>query len=425
MKNKNVEQVREAFSLESAVTNAETNEFKDLMSYAETFQENLQEEKRKQPYHINLMEELRPNENAHSRILCKLLQCKNPISGEYEILNSLLNYIQEKTKHNDFKRIKLINPIITQETARIDLWIRDKETRYAVIFENKVYYAQEQPEQIARYIERTMAEDFRKENIFVVYLSPYRENPNSQSWIRQKDEVETNYEQEFSDRFVNLSFSNDVIKWLKEDVLPNIRQKDTYLNSAVTQYIDYLEFYFQLKNNDLKMNIKKFIEDYFELDKVDYAPKRYELLQEKIENMKEIVQSMESLKTEYWNKLLTELPGEWKEKIKHMYPDVQCIEAKDIDKEHQGYLFDILLTDSNNKNYYAIIGYDGNLYCQVEYDRNLSEEERVIKDSELYRLKEILPSENLTQIWKYYNQDYDSVFNCFCEVVERCIVKNY
>ena len=414
MGNKNIEQIREAFILESAVTSEKTKEFKDLMSYAETFQEYLQEEKRKQPYHINLMEELRPNENAHSRILCKLLQLKDPIYGKYEILDSLLHYICKCKRMNIFGEIKINNPIITQETARIDLWIRDKSTNYAIIFENKIYYAQEQPEQIGRYIERTLAEGFPKENIFIIYLSPNGEEPNAQSW--------KNYKDEFSDRFCNLSFRSDILKWLKEDVLLNIRQKEACLISAIAQYFDYLEIYFQLKNTELNMNLKKFIENHFELDKIDNAKERYEILQEKIENMKEIIQSMESLKSELWDKLLPELTITWKEKIKLMYPDLQF--ADGIDKEH---LLDILFTDSNNNNYYVIIGDDGSLYCQIEYDKNLSEEERKIKDKEPYKLREnkTLNDENEFQIWKYYGYDYEGVFKCFCDVIERCIKKNY
>jgi len=216
------------------------------LAFCDDFNRKYTELKQKLPYHINVIDELHIDENAHSRILCKLLQCKNPVSGEYEILQSLLDYIRKRTKDKTFDCIKFSNPTITQEKARIDLWIRDYETGYATILENKVYNAQDQEEQLSRYIQRTKDDGFSSEHIYVVYLSRTGEEPDEQSWGEYKEDFET--------RYVNLSFRDDILQWLKLNVLPEIRQKDTYLLYAVKEYVDYLEGEFDKRNINKKMN---------------------------------------------------------------------------------------------------------------------------------------------------------------------------
>lgn len=116
-----------------------------------------------QHYHINVIEELHINENGHSRILCKVLQYMEA-NGKYVFLESLLEAIG-KIKPA-FSGITISNPKITQEKKRIDLWVRDYESGYAVIFENKVYNAADQDAQIYRYIHETEKDGFPKEHIY-------------------------------------------------------------------------------------------------------------------------------------------------------------------------------------------------------------------------------------------------------------------
>ena len=219
-------------------------EYKELL---DSFQVLLERERLILPYHINVIDELHINENAHSRILLKLLQYKNR-DGEYEILKSLIEYIIKKPRYDQFARIYLREPVITQEKSRIDLWIRDESTGYSIIFENKVYNAKDQETQLSRYIEITRDIGFKEENIFIIYLSSFGQEPEDYSW--------GNYKSTFENRYINLSFKNDIHTWLKEEVLLKVHPTDIYLISALNQYIDYLEGYFQLRKIDDKMNKK-------------------------------------------------------------------------------------------------------------------------------------------------------------------------
>ena len=75
------------------------------------------------------------------------------------------------------------------------------------------------------------------------------------------------------------------------------------------------------------------------------------------------------------------------------------------------------------KSLHVIISTDSQLYCQVEYDKELPEEEQRIADSPVMNLKDILTNKpNQKQLWKYFNiDDVEGVYKCFIEVIERCL----
>lgn len=108
------------------------------LEFADELHKIILEEKKKLPYHLNVIDELHINENGHSRILHKLLCFKND-KDNFEFLESFVSYLQEHTHSKEFNRIKVQHPEITQEEERIDLWVRDEN--YAIILENKACYA--------------------------------------------------------------------------------------------------------------------------------------------------------------------------------------------------------------------------------------------------------------------------------------------
>lgn len=375
-------------------------EYKKLLIFADSFKEALTKEKRQLPYHINVIDELHINENAHSRILLKLLQFRNT-KGEYEILESLLSYIKRKTHSVQFERIQFDKPLITQEEARIDLWIRDYATGYSVIFENKVYNAKDQEEQLSRYIDKTIEEGFKESNIFVIYLPSDRHEPADQSWGK--------YKEEFRERYINLSFRNDILTWLKVEIFPNIRFKDVYLNSAVSQYIDYLEGYFLLRtiNNKMNMKLDELISNHFELEKFNNPQECIKAIQDKIDDIQKLINSMYS----YKDRLRQQIFDNWQKEVKDKFPDLEC--------GMRGDYVDVRF-HLDGKNFYVNINKDEEgLFCQV-----ISEDGSNIKDTRIMELEDLLPEHQATiscDLWKHFREDeYDQVFDHFCKVVERC-----
>ncbi len=376
-------------------------EYRNLIDFAAFFMEQKEKERLALPYHINIIDELHINENGHGRILLKLLQYQNE-QGEYTFLHSLIHYINTHSHSSSFSRIEIKRPLLTQEEARIDLWLRDWESGYAIIFENKACDAVDQEEQLSRYIDKTITEGFNKENIFVVYLPSYAHEPDEQSW--------GNYKEEFEERYVNLSFRDDILAWLKDNVLPNIPSSNVYLYTAVVQYTDYLEGYFLLRtiNNRMNMNLDNLISSQFELDKFNTDKERIKVLQEKIDDMQEVVNSMQALQ----GRLCQSIYEDWQKATKELFPELHPCE--------RGALTDVSLT-LEGKKVDIFISSDSKMYCQVEFSPSLPQEERDINGTCIEKLKDLLPSCNTNCVWKYIPPlEFDEVYKLFVDVVNRC-----
>lgn len=345
--------------------------------------------KAKQPYHINVIDELHANENANSRILAKLFQFQNE-AGQYEILQSFLNYLQNNSRSKEFSRISIDNPTITQEEERIDIWIRD--TEYAIIMENKIYDANDQDAQLARYITKTENKGYPLENIFVIYLPSSTYEPSEQTWILVDDkENEHNYAPEFENRYLNLSFRDHIYPWLKHDIVPNVRQKDFYLLNALNQYVDYLEGMFYLRENNKKLNmeIQELLSQKLELNKKPSLEEKYKVVNQKISDIRDIISQLESLRDNISRQKLDEI-----------------IKRYDFAQIRDGWYPYWLMTIEDVK-YKLWSGKDGTgYYCQFE-----RQDGNNFQGSELQKsLNAILPQTSKNSqhaIWKYEVDYYD------------------
>lgn len=288
-------------------SDAEHRSIQSALDLAEGVAGTIAKNKHLVPYHLNLIDELHINENGHSRILYKLLEYRDP-DGDYIFLKSLLKYIAKNCEA--FEKICVINPEITQELCRIDLWVRDRAGGYAIIFENKVYNATDQEAQIARYIECTQDNEYPLDKIFVVYMPQMDDkDPADDSWGE--------YKEAFASRYVKFSFRNGVLPWLKSDVLPSIPDKDKLLKSAIEQYVDYLEGLFKQRESDkqLYIMIENYIKEKLGLNDDPFANKKK--LERKIEELDEVRQYLVKMKDDY----KTQIFEQWNEKLKQDFPD--------------------------------------------------------------------------------------------------------
>lgn len=276
----------------------------DLGMFLKRFIIKYDEEKAKLPYHMNLLDELHANENAHSRILGKLLMQRNPENGRCEMLESFVRFVVKRK--DKYACIKICNPKISLEERRIDLWVKDKD--YTIIIENKVRNAKDQPRQIERYIDAAKNAGFIEKQIYVAYLPPTGlKEPSNDSWGKYlSSDI-------YEKRYVKLSYDVEIFDWLKSDVLPNIRRRDVYLSSAVEQYVDYLEGMFSLRTIDKPMNmeLQKLILDELKLNQLPIEEQygKINAMQEKLENlMVQLSQIKESKKKEWF--------ASWEERLK-------------------------------------------------------------------------------------------------------------
>lgn len=80
-------------------------------------------------------------------------------------------------------------PDVTALEKDIDVLV--EEVTYALIIENKVMGAPDQPNQLANYINKEKEEGYSNEQIFVVYIND--EEPELQSWGKYRNEFKSRY----------------------------------------------------------------------------------------------------------------------------------------------------------------------------------------------------------------------------------------
>jgi hypothetical protein len=276
---------------------------------------------------------------------------------------------------------------------RIDLWIRDKD--YAIIVENKVHWANDQLEQLARYIDKTKTKGYKEEQIYVVYLSPtYEKIPDEQTW--------GSYKNSFEKRFINLSFRDDILSWLTNAVLPNVRLKDKYLSSALEQYIDHIEGMFELRNINKKINmeLQKFIKQ--ELELTGTPQENIAKLEAKQKEIIKLISQIELMRNDFEEEIFREL----KSIIKTKHSKYKLME------NGVGLIIPVKGTTVQ-----VTLGiYQQDLYCQVDtrhHENVILPQEVIEKVGHLLTRKS-----NNDCIWKDFPRyTYDKTFDIMCEVI--------
>lgn len=370
----------------------------------------------KHPYHLNIIDELHINENAHSRILCKLLQYRGD-NGCYELLQSLLSFIKEKFQRDDskdlFSKICISNPAITQEVERIDLWVKEKG-KYAIIFENKVCGATDQDTQLYRYIEKTKKLDFSDDQIYIIYLPPTKEcDPSDYTWGDGNNGM--TLKEDYKNRFFKIPYKEDILPWLENCVLPNIRNKDVMLLSAVTQYIDYLKGYFYSRNsNNMNIEEKQVVDTILGITNYDKEDKS-RVLEKKISDLQNASNYLSAYLTEVNDEIFKERKKEWKDRIEVDFPKFPYCE----------FGYGGVYLDLDGTRYALYFSADDRWYCQLQFDESVPETSRVINNDTInkYGIREILRlplNYQGDRIWKYFSADGElDAYNCMKEVVER------
>ena len=113
-------------------------EAKGLLDLTKSYNEEREKKLGELPFRYNVLEEVRVNENAHTRLLMRLLEYEEARTHFFEYL---------KPKCKGFNPPDISNPEITVEKYRIDGLIQDRN--YAVIIENKVCGAVDQEGSLA------------------------------------------------------------------------------------------------------------------------------------------------------------------------------------------------------------------------------------------------------------------------------------
>ena len=231
----------------TVINRAKVNVLMDVLKMYEDIKLVKKEVEENRPYHFNALLNSSPQEPNVSSIFAGFLRQKT--EGRYSVLESFIKFCFGDTFIPNIEK-----PIIETETEvkdlkRIDILIYEKG-KYAIVIENKIWDATEQPNQLINYI-KGMKEPkygFTDNQIYIIYMPSTDEHrPTNASWSKP-------YQQAFDCRFRNISFRDSVIKWLESDEIQSI--DDIYFSYSRFLFIDFLKRAFKLTETD-NMESKK------------------------------------------------------------------------------------------------------------------------------------------------------------------------
>ena len=156
----------------------------------------------------------------------------------YEVFfNNFLELINIKDKK------EYLNAEITNEEARIDILI--KSEKKAIIVENKINWAPDQNEQLARYYKKVKEE---KEVEKIVYIAPSKDkNPDAQTFGEYEKEIKDRLEKIISfdgsenDLVSCLEKSRDKLKENLEKIKNNFDSENFHKLFFINHYIEILK----------------------------------------------------------------------------------------------------------------------------------------------------------------------------------------
>jgi hypothetical protein len=225
----------------------------ELLKLYNIIQDVKEEERKKLPYRFNVLIDANPLEPDVSRILAGFFMQKT--KGEYRVLKDFV-----RTFWNASLAAMITNPkISTEETVigdcRTDILIYEKE-KYAIVLENKIWDAVDQPHQLANYIDAMLSSryGFGKEQIYVAYLPKTNDHePSLNSWKIQ--EGGGSYKDEFQERYRLLDFAEKILPWLESSkAVQGINEE--YFEHSRFLFIDFLKRRLDLDSID-KMEQKE------------------------------------------------------------------------------------------------------------------------------------------------------------------------
>ena len=244
----------------------------------------------KMPYNFNLLDEQCGHivENSHTNILMRLLEYKN--QHGYVFLENFFNYLGISITIDESVGILFDREKSTkgeQKDGRIDGFISQNK-KFALIIENKINHAPTTTGQLQTYIEDLIKnKHFNENQVYVIYLTEAGiEKPQKTDieFMKTKGICVSDNDDNgeiHGDRYFAVNYRDHILPWLKEEIQPNVIQRDVTLNTGLIQYIDYLEGRFGIRKQDVDIINKseKWIKEYRDkkLKELDFKQKNEQL----------------------------------------------------------------------------------------------------------------------------------------------------
>ena len=236
-----------------------------------------QEVEEKLPKQVNSIQDLWPDEPKISNILAGFFRQR--INGNYQVFGSFINYCFNGSFPYEIEKPIIQTEVEVKDSKRTDILAYEKG-KYAIVFENKIWNAVEQPNQLTNYIKgmREPKYGFTNEQIYIIYLPSTNDHcATNISWNKK-------YQESFASRYKAISFKEGILEWLDSEELQEIDDecfthslflfKDylkkmfnlTEIDDMENQKIDeYIRKELELKENDNSYNIVKLTAKYYEI----------------------------------------------------------------------------------------------------------------------------------------------------------------
>ena len=231
-------------------------------------------------------------ENFHSEILKFLLE------NYEEFFNNFLELINIKDKK------EYSNAEITNEEARIDILIKSENK--AIIVENKINWAPDQNEQLAKYYKKVKYE-YKKEVEKIIYIVPSKDkNPDAQTFGEYEKEIKDRLEKIISfdgsenDLVSCLEKSRDKLKENLEKTKNNLDSEDFNKLFFINHYIEILKRTGAGDMSEVELKFFKEVMEKYKTDKDIFKKIKY--IGEMYNNLLEIKNKyiLENIKAKDW-----------------------------------------------------------------------------------------------------------------------------
>ena len=202
-------------------------------------------------YNLNIIEELHANENAHTRILLEILNYEDS-NGEKIFLKEFIKLLNEQLNNGfqiDDSEISAYD--IAGQFAYIDGYITSKNN--AIIIENKINGAVDQYEQLQNYINTAQKQYINPENIYVVYLTNDGTKEVSNISLTEYAKEILKYKDNHG-RFIEINYRDHLLPLFRFYLKSLDGKNEKTIETALYQYIDFLEGRFNLRDSENKFN---------------------------------------------------------------------------------------------------------------------------------------------------------------------------
>lgn len=326
------------------------------------------------PFRLNVIEAAchgRFKETGHSLVLADML--KHP-KIQASFLERFLGI------QHDFMKV-------TAEKDRVDVALKGEDI--FIIVENKVNSAGEQENQVYRYVHE-IGEDkygYDLSQIYVVYLNPTDQTLPSDYSLCDENGENNVFEAIGEDHYAIQSYKYDITSWLRRLSI----EGEPHINSALDQYIDFLETKFHNSPLDKNMNneIKQLILKELAIEGKSFE-EQMDALNSQSKKVAELSTALEELKIELKKAESHRVMREWQN---------QVVQKLNIELKHDEHSFGILL--KNNVWLGIWDGYDDKKFgykpywgvqCDSYKPGNMPEIEKPIE--ELLKIADIRKSES-------------------------------